>query len=86
MGRSLTALRSIAVDPGHVPMGAPVWVEKDGAEPLRRLMIAQDTGTAIKGPGRGDIFYGSGPEAGRSAARVKDRGRMVVLVPRRPGG
>jgi membrane-bound lytic murein transglycosylase A len=86
MGRSLTALRSIAVDPGHVPMGAPVWVEKDGAEPLRRLMIAQDAGTAIKGPGRGDIFYGSGPEAGRSAARVKDRGRMVVLVPRRPGG
>ena len=86
MGRSLTALRSIAVDPAHVPMGAPVWVEKGGAEPLRRLMIAQDAGTAIKGAGRGDIFYGSGPEAGRAAARVKDRGRMVVLMPRRAGG
>lgn len=86
MGRSLTALRSIAVDPAHVPMGAPVWVEKGGADPLRRLMIAQDAGTAIKGAGRGDIFYGSGPDAGRAAAKVKDRGRMVVLVPRRTGG
>lgn len=86
MGRSLTALRSIAVDPAHVPMGAPVWVEKDGAEPLRRLMIAQDAGTAIKGAGRGDIFYGSGPDAGQAAAKVKDRGRMVVLMPRRTGG
>ena len=81
MNRSVTALRSIAVDPAHTRLGAPVWVEKDGAEPLRRLMIAQDTGSAIKGAQRADIFYGSGPEAGRIAGRVRDRGRMVVLLP-----
>lgn len=81
MGRSVTALRSLAVDPAFVPLGAPVWLEKDGPDPMRRLMVAQDTGTAIKGAQRADIFYGSGTAAGEAAGRVKDGGRMVVLLP-----
>ncbi len=81
MNRSVTAMRSIAVDPAFVPLGAPVWVEKDGADPMRRLMIAQDTGSAIKGAQRADIFIGTGDRAGRTAGRLKDPGRMVVLMP-----
>lgn len=81
MNRSITPGRSIAVDPEFVPLGAPVWVEKDGASPFRRLMIAQDTGAAIKGAQRADIFYGTGDEAGLEAGRVRDPGRMVVLLP-----
>ena len=81
MGRSVTTLRTVAVDPAFVPLGAPVWVEKDGAAPLRRLMVAQDTGTAIKGAQRADIFYGTGDAAGEAAGRIKDPGRMVVLLP-----
>ncbi len=81
MGRSITTLRSIAVDPDFTPLGAPVWVEKDGRDPIRALMIAQDTGGAIKGPQRADIFYGTGENAGEAAGAVKDAGRMVVLLP-----
>ncbi|ANT60266.1 murein transglycosylase [Salipiger sp. CCB-MM3] len=81
MNRSITPLRSIAVDPAYVPLGAPVWIEKEGAEPMHRLMIAQDTGSAIKGPQRADIFMGTGDEAGRRAGTMKDPGRLVVLLP-----
>jgi membrane-bound lytic murein transglycosylase A len=81
MARPITTMRSIAVDPDFVPLGAPVWVEKDGVDPLRRLMIAQDTGGAIKGAQRADIFYGTGADAGRAAGQVKDGGRLVVLMP-----
>lgn len=81
MNRSISTMRSIAVDPSFTPLGAPVWIEKDGAAPLRRLMIAQDTGSAIKGAQRADIFYGTGASAGRKAGRVRDGGRMVVLLP-----
>lgn len=81
MNRSITPMRTVAIDPVYVPLGAPVWIEKAGAEPLRRLMIAQDTGSAIKGAQRADIFYGSGDLAGFRAGRVKDPGRMVVLLP-----
>lgn len=81
MNRSITALRSIAVDPEFTPLGAPVWIEKAGAEPMQRLMIAQDTGSAIKGAQRADIFYGTGSAAGRRAGRIRDGGRMVVLLP-----
>lgn len=81
MGRSITTLRSIAIDPDFTPLGAPVWVEKDGRSPIRALMIAQDTGGAIKGPQRADIFYGTGRDAGEAAGAVKDAGRMVVLLP-----
>lgn len=81
MNRSITAMRSIAVDPKFTPLGAPVWVEKRGADPLNRLMIAQDTGSAIKGAQRADVFFGTGDQAGRAAGRLKDPGRMVVLLP-----
>ncbi|MBY5933410.1 murein transglycosylase A [Tateyamaria omphalii] len=81
MNRSITTLRSIAVDPKFVPLGAPVWIEKDGADPLRRLMIAQDTGSAIKGAQRADVFYGTGDDAGRAAGRLRDPGKMMVLMP-----
>lgn len=81
MNRSLTPGRSIAVDPDHVPLGAPVWVEKDGENPIRGLMVAQDTGSAIKGAQRADIFIGSGVAAGRVAGKLRDSGRMVVLLP-----
>lgn len=81
MNRSLTTMRSVAVDPKFTPLGAPVWVEKDGEKPVRRLMIAQDTGSAIKGAQRADLFFGTGDEAGREAGRLKDPGRMVVLLP-----
>lgn len=81
MNRSITTLRSLAVDPSYTPLGAPVWLEKDGANPLRRLMVAQDTGSAIKGAQRADVFMGTGDEAGRIAGRMKDPGRMIVLMP-----
>ncbi len=81
MNRSVTALRSIAVDPEYTPLGAPVWVEKDGAASMRRLMIAQDTGSAIKGAQRADIFFGTGDAAGQAAGRLRDPGRMIALLP-----
>lgn len=81
MNRSITTMRSIAVDPKFVPLGAPVWIEKGGRDKLSRLMIAQDTGSAIKGAQRADIFYGTGDDAGRAAGRIRDTGRMVVLMP-----
>jgi membrane-bound lytic murein transglycosylase A len=81
MDRSVTPMRSIAVDPQFTPLGAPVWLEKDGDSPLRRLMVAQDTGSAIKGAQRADIFFGTGDSAGRAAGKLRDPGRMVVLLP-----
>ena len=81
MGRSITTMRSLAVDPTFTPLGAPIWLEKNGANPLRRLMIAQDTGGAIKGAQRADIFYGTGPKAGEDAGTITDNGRMIVLLP-----
>ena len=81
MNRPITAKRSIAVDPAYVPLGAPVWLEKGGREPVRRLVVAQDTGGAIKGAQRADLFLGSGEAAGRAAAKLKDRGRLIVFLP-----
>jgi membrane-bound lytic murein transglycosylase A len=81
MGRSITTMRSVAIDPKFTPLGAPVWIEKDGRDPIRRLMIAQDTGGAIKGMQRADIFYGTGSGAGGAAGTIKDGGRMVILLP-----
>lgn len=81
MNRNITPHRSIAVDPDHTPLGAPVWIEKDGDGPIRRLMIAQDTGGAIQGAQRADIFFGFGDEAGMAAGVIRDPGRMMVLLP-----
>ncbi len=81
MNRSITGGRSVAIDPEYVPLGAPVWLEKDGKTPIRRLMIAQDTGSAVKGAQRADIFFGTGKDAGLEAGRIRDGGRMIVLLP-----
>ncbi|MBD3665220.1 murein transglycosylase A [Sulfitobacter aestuariivivens] len=81
MNRSVTPMRTVAVDPSFVKLGSPVWVEKDGENPLRKLMIAQDTGSAIKGAQRADVFFGTGDAAGRAAGKLRDPGRMVVLMP-----
>ena len=81
MGRSITTMRSVAVDPDFTQLGAPVWIEKEGAGALRRLMVAQDTGGAIKGAQRADIFFGTGQAAGDAAGTIKDGGRMLVLLP-----
>jgi membrane-bound lytic murein transglycosylase A len=90
MGVTLTAGRSLAVDPAFVPLGVPLWLDttwpvdhgaiKRGS-PLRRLMLAQDTGSAIKGPVRGDFFWGSGEEALKFAGAMKNPGRWFLLLP-----
>jgi membrane-bound lytic murein transglycosylase A len=80
----LTAGRSLAVDRLLQTFHAPVWVETtlpDGAA-FRRLLIAQDTGSAIVGPARGDIFFGSGDAAGALAGAMAGKGRFTVLAPR----
>lgn len=85
-GVALTPGRSLAVDKRFVPLGLPVWLDTtdplDGKQPLRRLLIAQDTGGAIKGPVRGDVFWGHGPEALERAGRMKQEGGYYLLVPR----
>lgn len=84
MGVPLTAERSIAVDPQFVPLGVPVFLStsEPGKEvPLRRLVMAQDTGGAIKNAVRADFFWGFGAEAGAKAGRMKQRGSMWVLLP-----
>lgn len=81
MNRSITAHRTLAVDPEFTPLGAPVWLEERGDNPFNRLMVAQDTGSRIKGAQRADIFFGTGEEAGRRAGQVRDPGRMIVLLP-----
>ena len=83
-GVALTAGRSLAVDPRFVAYGTPLWLDaKDpDGQPLRRLMVAQDTGAAIKGPVRGDVFWGSGEPAMDIAGRMKSRGGYFLLLPR----
>ena len=86
-GVSLTPLRSMAVDPQFIPLGAPVWldtVDPDGI-PLQRLMVAQDVGAAITGAVRGDIFWGHGDDAFTKAGRMKSAGGYFVFVPQLNG-
>ncbi|MHB8346745.1 MAG: murein transglycosylase A [Acidiferrobacterales bacterium] len=81
---ALTPQCSIAVDPAYIPLGVPVWVDTTlphGAAPYRRLMLAQDTGGAIKGPVRADVFFGQGRNAAELAGRMKQSGRLFVLLP-----
>lgn len=87
MGLPLTPQRSIAVDAQFIPMGAPVFLattQPNSEIALQRLMLAQDTGGAIKNPVRADFFWGFGPEAGEKAGRMKQRGMMWVLLPKLP--
>lgn len=84
LGVPLSSGRSIAVDPQHVPLGAPVFLsttEPLSERPLRRLVLAQDTGGAIKGALRADFFWGFGDQAGRQAGRMRQQGQMWLLLP-----
>ena len=86
-GVALTAGRSLAVDPRYIPFGVPVWLDTtapwpEGDGPLRRLMVAQDAGSAIKGVVRGDVFWGAGERAEAIAGHMKSRGRYAVLLPK----
>jgi len=84
LGVPLTPGRSIAVDPRAVPLGAPVFLATTlplSEQPLQRLVMAQDTGGAIKGAVRADFFWGFGAEAGARAGRMRQRGEMWVLLP-----
>ncbi len=85
MGIPLTGGRSIAVDPSAVALGAPVFIASTmpgSGNPLRRLTVAQDTGGAIKGAVRADLFWGFGPEAEEIAGRMREPLEMWVLLPR----
>jgi membrane-bound lytic murein transglycosylase A len=87
-GAPLTAEASIAVDASLHPLGTPVWLETSypnsavSYAPFHRLLIAQDTGGAIDGAVRGDIYWGVGARAGEIAGRMRGNGTMTVLVPR----
>ncbi len=85
-GVPLTPGRSLAVDPAFLPFGVPLWLDTHwpGAptRPLRRLVVAQDAGAAIKGPVRGDLFWGYGEAALHQAGRMKSTGRLHLLLPR----
>ena len=85
---ALTPERSLAVDRSHLPLGAPLSVETtlppEGPEngaPWRRLTIAQDTGGAIRGPLRGDLFWGAGARAAEIAGRMRQPARLWLLLP-----
>jgi membrane-bound lytic murein transglycosylase A len=85
LGVPLTAERSIAVDQRVIPMGVPVYLSTTfpaTERPLNRLMVAQDTGGAINGAVRADFYWGFGDAAGSQAGRMKQQGRMWVLLPR----
>ena len=87
-GVLLTRGRSLAVDPSHILLGSPVFVTAPGlreslGRPFRHLMIAQDVGSAIRGPQRGDIFFGTGERAGALAGRTRHPARFHVLMRKR---
>lgn len=87
-GIPLIGLRSVAIDPTYVPLGTPVYLatsQPASSQPLQRLVFAQDTGAAIKGPARTDLYWGTGDEAGAQAGRMKQQGQMWLLWPRQAG-
>ncbi len=84
MGLALTPERSVAVDPRSVPLGAPIWLDTtwpSEERPLRRMVVAQDTGGAIRGVVRADFYWGSGAEAGAAAGKMRQQGQMWILMP-----
>ncbi|HYC03943.1 MAG TPA: murein transglycosylase A [Azospirillaceae bacterium] len=85
-GVPLTPGRSLAVDRSFVPYGVPLWLDAedpvDARARISRLMVAQDTGGAIRGPVRGDVFWGHGRDAEHRAGLMKSKGRYWLLVPR----
>ena len=88
-GIPLTPMRSLAVDPSLHVFGTPIWVEAEfpikglaPVDPFHHLMFAQDTGSAIKGPARADIYFGHGDEIPHIAGRIKQFGKFVMLVPK----
>jgi membrane-bound lytic murein transglycosylase A len=88
LGVPLAAGRTLAVDPRSIPLGAPVFLATTyplSPRPLARLMLAQDTGGAIRGALRADFFWGFGDEAGREAGRMRQDGRMWILWPKDAG-
>lgn len=85
LGVPILAGRSVAIDPGYIPLGAPLFLATtypNSTRPLKRMMLAQDTGGAIKGGVRADFYWGAGHEAGQQAGAMKQRGRIWVLLPR----
>lgn len=84
MGVPVSAGRSLAIDPRFIPLGAPVYLSTtwpNSRKPLQRLMMAQDTGSAIRGAVRGDYFWGAGEQAGTQAGRMNQRGKFWVMLP-----
>jgi len=85
---SLTPGRSLAVDRSFHPLGSLLWLDSRypapgaGLQPLRRLMVAQDTGTAIRGEQRGDVFWGASSEAAEIAGRMKEPGELIAILPK----
>ncbi len=85
LGVPLLAQRTIAIDRRVIPLGAPVFLATTrplSSTPLERLVMAQDTGGAIRGAVRADFFWGFGPDAGREAGRMRQQGRLWLLWPR----
>lgn len=85
LGVPLTAERSVAIDPKYIPLGAPLVLsttEPNSTKPLNRMMVAQDTGGAIKGGVRADFFWGAGDAAGKQAGSMKQTGKVWVLLPK----
>ena len=85
LGVPITAERSVAIDPKYIPLGAPLFLsttQPNSATPLKRLMVAQDTGGAIKGGVRADFFWGAGDAAGKQAGAMKQQGKIWVLLPK----
>lgn len=85
LGVPLTAARSVAVDPLYIPLGAPVYLSTtypNSSQPLRQLMMAQDTGGAIKGGVRADVYWGEGESAGKLAGAMRQQGQLWVWLPK----
>ncbi len=85
LGVPILAERSVAIDPKYIPIGAPIFLsttQPNSSSPLKRLMVAQDTGGAIKGGVRADFFWGAGYEAGKQAGAMKQVGKIWVLLPK----